>query len=136
MLGPCCKIREFRTSICHDGVLVMADYTDDLAAAENSLRRVIERVGRDAHGDQWLKPLGITEKEIKKWEGHRERENVARSAGIQEQRLIYFADFADLKDIIEDKWPLFEPVFINRDQTLIFLDKLRELRNPDADHQE
>ncbi len=113
----------------------MQDYTDHLAAVENSLRRIIERVGHDAHGDPWLNALADAEK-IKQWERKREQEREARVSGIQEERTLYFSDFNDLIKIITDNWTLFEPVFGDQNQTTVYLEKLRELRNPDAHRRE
>jgi hypothetical protein len=114
----------------------MTDYTDDLAAAENSLRRIIERVGRDTYGDDWLARLGISDAIIRRWRANRDREHSARGGGIEEERLIYFSNFGDLEKLIVDNWALFEPVFIDRGQTTVYLSKLRELRNPDAHRRE
>src|SRR5258706_3666623 len=112
----------------------MSDYTDDLAAAENSLRRIVERIGKESFGDKWLTNFAATDK-IKEWENSQKREGTTRG-GIQEQRLIYFSDFGDLQQIIVDNWLLFEPVFGDKDQTTVYLKELRELRNPDAHHRE
>lgn len=113
----------------------MQDYTDDLAAVENSLRRIIERVGKDAHGDKWLETL-VKADRLKHWQKKLDDELAARSGGIQEQRLLYFSDFNDLDQIIDKNWSLFEPVFNDQTQTKVYLEKLRELRNPDAHNRE
>ena len=114
----------------------MRDYTDDLAGVENSLRRIVERIGIDKYGASWLQNLGVKEKTIRAWEKSREREQHRRSGGLAEDRLIYFSDFFDIETIIRDNWVLFEPVFLDQDQTLVYLSKLRELRNPDAHRRE
>jgi hypothetical protein len=114
----------------------MRDYTDDLSAVENSLRLIIERVGQDTYGADYLPRLNVVPKSIKDWERNRTRETERRGAGIREERLLYFSNFSDLEKIVLDNWPLFEPVFKRRDQAEVFLSKLRELRNPDAHRRE
>lgn len=114
----------------------MRDYTDDLAAVENSLRLIIERVGQDAYGGDYLLRMNVGPKSIRDWEKNRTREAERRGAGIREERLLYFSNFSDLEKIILENWPLFEPVFQRREQTKVFLAKLRELRNPDAHRRE
>lgn len=110
----------------------MRDYTDDLAAVENALRRIIERVGSDLHGHEWLVALGVKQKTLATWGRSRDREQLRRGGGLPEDRLIYYSDFSDLETIILENWALFELVFVDRSQTEVYLRKLRELRNPDA----
>jgi hypothetical protein len=112
----------------------MPDYTDELAAVENSLRRVVERVGNDLHHGNWQAGFGIAADVLERWRRNQEREHHRRGAGIDEHRLIYFSDFGDLEKIIVEQWPAFEPVFQDRERTTVYLRKLRELRNPDAHH--
>ena len=114
----------------------MRDYTDDLAATENSLRLIIERIGRDSFGDDYLGRFGVSADVLRRWERSRAAEAQRRGAGILEQRLLYFSNMSELIAILRDNWPLFDPVFRQRDRTEVFLDKLRELRNPDAHNRE
>jgi len=114
----------------------MNDYTDDLAAVEQSLRLVVERVGRDSFGQYYFPGFGVSAQKVAKWKTARDREQNNRRAGVPEDRLLYFSDLSDLQDIILTNWGRFEPVFRRRDQTEVFLAKLRELRNPDAHRRE
>lgn len=114
----------------------MRDYTDDLAATENSLRLIVDRVAQDAYGPDYLSRLGVKPKSIEAWERNRVRESERRGAGIHEERILYYSNFYDLEQIVLESWPLYEPVFKHREQTQVFLQKLRELRNPDAHRRE
>jgi len=111
---------------------IVQDYTDDLAAVENALRRIVDRVGRDLHGAEWAAAFGISPSVLDRWRRNQARELDRRGAGIAEDRLIYFSDFGDLEQIILGQWASFEPVFLDRERTAVYLRKLRELRNPDA----
>lgn len=108
------------------------DYTDDLAGVENTLRRLIEHVGRRAHGSSWLSEFGVGESRVAAWRRRQEREGSNRGAGLTEDRLIYFSDFADLEEIVIRNWDEFEEALIDKARTEVYLRKLRELRNPDA----
>lgn len=112
----------------------MRDYTDDIAAVENALRRIVEHVGRAEHGADWLRAFGVPAGTIKGWSRKRRRELERRGSGIPEHRLIHFSDFGELQDIIVKQWDAFEPVFGDLERTTVYLGKLRELRNPDAHH--
>ncbi|WP_346839925.1 hypothetical protein [Microbulbifer sp. SAOS-129_SWC] len=106
--------------------------SDALSGVENSLRLIINKVGEDSYGNNYIDQLGVDPKKIKKWEKSREKEGSKRSAGIKEKRLLYYSDFYDLERIIIDNWSLFNPVFSDKCQTQVYLDRLRTLRNPDA----
>jgi hypothetical protein len=112
------------------------DYTDDLFALENSLRTIIDQIGLENHGGKYLGALGVSSGAQGNWETRREREAQRRGSGFAEQRLLYFADFGDLEEIILANWALFEPVFDDKARTTVYLRKLRELRNPDAHRRE
>ena len=83
---------------------------DQLQRFEVTLRRFIERVMRDAFGDDWMKrqlPPGMLDVWI-------EKRDKAVKGGQPEQPLIDYADFADYRQIIErkDNWnTVFKPVF-------------------------
>lgn len=112
------------------------EYLEQLAAVENALRRIVDRIGNETFGRDYLGSLGVSEERKARWAKNRAREEERRGAGIGEQRALYYSDFSDIEDILTRNWPLFEPVLIDRQQTTVFLAKLRYLRNPDAHRRE
>jgi hypothetical protein len=46
--------------------------------------------------------------------------------------LLYYSDLYDLQTIIDKHWERFKPVLGDRRETDVFLNKLNDLRNPDA----
>ena len=83
---------------------------DQLQRFEITLRRFIDRVMRDAFGDDWTRrqlPAGM----LDAWVDKRDK---AVRGGQPERPLIDYADFADYRPIIErrDNWAtVFKPVF-------------------------
>jgi len=69
----------------------MRDYTDDLAAVENSLRALIERIGGQTYGVDYLVRMGVTKASLQAWQKSRDREAEHRGAGVREERLLYFS---------------------------------------------
>lgn len=105
-------------------------YRDELKEVENALRLLIERVGMDN--------LVIRARDLNSWRERRARDLAQRGAGFPEDRLLYYADIADLKTIItkESNWPLFDKALLNRTEIGVLLDILRRIRNPDAHNRE
>lgn len=83
---------------------------DQLRRFEIAMRRFIERVMRDAFGEDWMKHQ-LPANMLDAW---REKRDKALKAGEPEQPLIDYADFTDYRAIIErrDNWAkVFKPVF-------------------------
>lgn len=97
--------------LADDDGFARANYAfEQLRRFEIAIRRFIERVMRDAFGEDWMKhqlPPGMFDD----WRNKREK---AIKAGEAEQPLIAYADFSDYRLIIErrDNWAkVFRPVF-------------------------
>jgi Swt1-like HEPN len=106
---------------------------DSINALENILRDLIERVLRNRHAESWADRLGITQSRREGWERRREEERKKRTAGTIDERLLYYADFTDLLAIIEKNWdPDFLECFGDLTELRVYLEKLADLRNPDA----
>ena len=106
---------------------------DSINALENSLRDLIERVLHKRYGEPWAEHLGITPERRAHWEGRREEERKKRTAGVIDERLLYYADFTDLFAIIKKNWdPDFRACFGDQTELRVYLEKLADLRNPDA----
>jgi Swt1-like HEPN len=106
---------------------------DSINALENSLRDLIERVLRKRYGEPWAEHMGITPERRAHWVGRREEERKKRTAGVIDERLLYYADFTDLFAIIKKNWdPDFRACFGDQTELRVYLEKLADLRNPDA----
>jgi hypothetical protein len=106
---------------------------DAINALENILRDLIERVLRERHGERWPEHLGVTAERKAEWERRRDEERKKRTAGVIDQRLLYYADFTDLFGIIKKNWdPDFRGCFGDQMELRVYLEKLADLRNPDA----
>ncbi len=98
---------------------------------EIAICRFIDRVMRDAFGEDWMKhqlPAGM----LDVW---REKREKAIKAGEAEQALIDYADFSDYRAIIErkDNWAkVFSPVFGRAEDVRESFQ--RSLPDPDRDH--
>jgi hypothetical protein len=107
--------------------------SDDLNAAENALRDLIERVFAVHHpGGLTAAALGVTDDRLAKWLDAKEIESKRRDGVRPEERLLYFAEFSDLLTIINRSWALFLPCFGDKQKLNVYLTRLVELRNPVA----
>jgi len=106
---------------------------NSINALENSLRDLIERVLGERYGEQWADHLGITPERRAEWERRRDEERKKRTAGVIDERLLYYADFTDLFAIIKKNWdPDFLACFGDQTELRVYMEKLADLRNPDA----
>ncbi len=80
------------------------DVTQALKDTENALRDFIAVVLRAKLGESWLEYCGISAKKIERWKQHKEDEEKRQESGVVEKRLIYYADFDDLRIILEKHW--------------------------------
>ena len=101
------------------------------------MRNFIDSVLSDAYGEDWFDDRShFTDEKIKKIRGRQKSEQKLEGITFPEDRVIYYSDFRDLKDIVENNWNEFEPAFKDLDRFLIFWQALANLRNPDAHHRE
>lgn len=108
-------------------------FDDPIAILENSLRDLIGDVLKAKHGDEWANSLGIAQERIDQWKERREVEKRRRTGGIIDDRLLYYADFYDLKTLIRKHWDSgLSDCFGDLKSTELYLEKLDSLRNPDA----
>ncbi len=100
--------------------------------AEQNLRDLLSTLMTDKHGPDWQSSSS----------GWPERERLAlvrRQADEQGKlphqelstRLLDYSNLLDLKVLLERHWDIVGSVFISKDQTLVMLDKLNTLRNPE-----
>ena len=80
------------------------DITQALRDAENSLRDFITSILRNKFEEQWIEKCGVSEDRIKLWNQRKEVEEKRQETGAVEERLLYYADFYDLKTILKKHW--------------------------------
>ncbi|WP_444906098.1 hypothetical protein ACJJIR_16005 [Microbulbifer sp. SSSA008] len=107
------------------------DISDSLKYAENSLRDLLNFILSKQFGADWFYSCGVSDKRIEQWE---ERKNIdEKKFGYSDPRIIYYADFYDLKTILKKCWDKgFSDVFGKWKEIEVLLNILEELRNPDA----
>ncbi|MEI7161899.1 Swt1 family HEPN domain-containing protein, partial [Pectobacterium versatile] len=112
------------------------DIGQALKNTENSLRDFISLVMEKKYGDDWISNV-INEDKIKKW-NERKNEDLNR-LGSSDERIIYYADFYDISNIIKKHWDNIDdfPNALGKKKEIEFLlDKLESYRNPHAHSRE
>ncbi|MDP2856809.1 MAG: Swt1 family HEPN domain-containing protein [Bacillota bacterium] len=112
------------------------DATRALADAENALRDFIASVLARQRQD-WVDTCGVSAERLAKWRERQETERGRQKGGVVEERLIYYADFYDLKTILTKNWSgPFSDALGDRRTMQVFLTELERLRDPDAHRRE
>ena len=105
------------------------DITQALRDAENSLRDFIVFVLSKSSED-WVGSCGVSPERIAKWEERKATEEKRQEAGVVEERLIYYADFYDIKTILKKNWARELSVALGDWKTFeVYLDVLEKLRD-------
>jgi hypothetical protein len=112
------------------------DITQALKDTENSLRDLITNILSKAFGDDWKEQCGLPPERIQKWKQRKEDEGRRQKGGVVEERLIYYADFYDLKTILSKNWSRFLPALGEWNVMRVYLGELEKLRDPDAHRRE
>ena len=111
--------------------------TQTLKNTENALRDFIAITLKESLGKKWVLNCGVSKERIGKWIERKTEEEKKYVAGVAEERLIYYADFYDLKKIIEkNRDKDFKKVFSSQKTINLYLDILHNFRNPDAHRRE
>jgi hypothetical protein len=112
------------------------DVTQALKDTENSLRDFISYVLSDHFGSDWEQKCGVPEDRLKRWKERKETEKERQKSGARDERLIYYADFYDLKTILQKNWKLFSSALGKKTTLEVWLNELGKLRDPDAHRRE
>jgi hypothetical protein len=113
------------------------DITQALKDAENALRDFVAQVLPAQLGSDWLTKCGVSPDRIAKWEDRKQAEERRQTAGVVEERLIYYADFYDIKTILKKNWAGEFSTALGDWKTMeVFLGELEKLRDPDAHRRE
>lgn len=111
------------------------DISGALKAAENALRDLFNFILPRELGESWLENCGVTLNRIEHWQDRQQEDD--RKFGFYDSRLIYYADFYDLKTILKKNWDRgLSSVFGNLREIEVLLGILEDLRNPDAHRRE
>jgi hypothetical protein len=107
-----------------------------LRDAENALRDFISHVLSGQFGSDWEVRSGVTAERIAKWRERKEAEGKRQATGALDERLIYYADFYDLRTILKKHWAHFAPALGELRTLEVWLTELEGVRNPDAHRRE
>jgi len=113
------------------------DVTQALKDAENSLRDFISSILGRKLGANWASNCGVSSERVQIWQARKAEEEKRQKFGTVEERLIYYADFYDLKTILKKNWGgEFSEAFGDWKTMEVWLDELGRLRDPDAHRRE
>lgn len=112
------------------------DITQSLKDAENSLREFISTILSKKFGKDWIEHCQVSDERLRKWSARAEEEKKKQRFGTIENRLIYYADFYDIKTILKKNWALFADALGEWKVMEVWLGELEKLRNPDAHRRE
>jgi hypothetical protein len=73
---------------------------------------------------------------VAQWKERKATEEKRQESGVADERLIYYANFYDLKPILLKNWPLFADALGDRKSIKVWLDTLERYRDPDAHRRE
>lgn len=119
------------------GTPLVMDVSQTLKDVENALRDFIAQVLHESLGDEWVARCGVSNERIEKWTERREVESKRQDTGTVEERIIYYADFYDLKSILHRNWSgEFSKAFGEWKTMEVYLTLLEKFRDPDAHRRE
>ncbi len=111
------------------------DISNALKNTETDFRDLITYLLNKKHGKNWIEHCGVTVERIQTWEEKQEVD--LKRIGYNDNRLINYSDFYDLKVIVKKHWDtLFKPIFDNYKEFEILYGILEKFRNPDAHRRE
>jgi hypothetical protein len=113
------------------------DITQSLKDAENALRDFIGSVLSQSHGTDWIDKCGVSPERLAIWKERKISEVKRQESGVVDERLIYYADFYDLKTIMRKHWSgEFSKALGDWKTFEVWLTELEKLRDPDAHRRE
>ncbi len=113
------------------------DVTQALKDTENALRDFVAVRLEDSLGQNWLFECGVTPERLEQWSKRKADEERRQKSGVVEERLLYYADFYDLKTIIKKNWQGdISDALGSWKRFEVFFDELTDFRDPDAHRRE
>jgi len=107
----------------------MADAYVYLYCVENALRLFIEKVAKNAYGNNFFSQLKISKDVNKKLRKRKENERKNKWLRIRGDSEIFYLDFEDLGSLIRDNWKLFKKYFPSQEWIVTRIKDLYECRN-------
>src|ERR1035437_6959578 len=113
------------------------DVTQALRDTENALRDFIAATLERSLGREWTDSCGVSPERIAKWRERKSEEQRRQEAGVVDERLLYYADFYDLKTILKKHWQGdCSDALGDWKRYEVFFDELARFRDPDAHRRE
>jgi len=114
------------------------DVMGSLRDTDNALRDFIGAVLSAQIGRDWIERCGATPDRVQKWAERKATEPRRHAAsGVIEEPLLYYADFDDLKTILQKNWSgPFSEALGDWKTTEVWLEELERLRGSDAQRRE
>jgi HEPN superfamily Swt1-like protein len=112
------------------------EITQALKDTENALRDFIGFILQQKLGTEWIDKSGVSNDRIEIWKKRKKSEEKRQEAGVVEERLIYYADFFDLRTILQKNWQEFAPALGDWKTMDVWLGELEKLRDPEAHRRE
>lgn len=112
------------------------DISQELRDTENALRDFITAVLGQILGATWIEHCGVSEERLSRWRERKEIETKRQEAGVVDERLIYYADFYDLRTILKKHWQHFAEALGEWKTMEVYLTEMERLRDPDAHRRE
>ena len=112
------------------------DITQELRNTENALRDHIAGVLSAKLGPEWIEACGVSDDRLTRWRERKQIEVKRQETGVVDERLIYYADFYDLRTILKKHWSHFAEALGEWRTMEVYLLELERLRDPDAHRRE
>lgn len=113
------------------------DISQALHDAENALRDFIAAELSLLFGASWEDGSGVSPERLAKWRERKAVEVKRQESGVVDERLIYYADFYDLKTILKKHWSdVFSSALGDWKTIDVYLAELEKLRDSDAHRRE
>jgi hypothetical protein len=110
----------------------MSELYEVFYCLENSIRKLVEDVVKEAEGANWWTSDRIDKPRIQDPVQSRWRKEVDSGITPRSERLIDYTTFGELAQIITDNWDLFDPIFQSKTAVSNVANQLNLLRGPIA----
>lgn len=100
--------------------------------AENALRDFMEYSFERNFGLEWPEKVGLATARVDVWHERKAQAELDSAPNTGEERLLYYAPFEDLYDLISLNWiGDFQAAFTDREKLMTYLKILEQYRHPD-----
>lgn len=109
---------------------------DQIVAAEQDLRGLVETVLTQQLGTSWLTQSGLTDERLVALDQRRDEEAKRRPGVLVDQSPLRYAQFFELKIIIDHHWTIFKPILGDKKRFDVYFARLESFRNAPAHSRE